>query len=128
MGQKVLIIEEDDLLGSVLSDLLECENFEVQRAREWFTGLRLAQSSWIDLILCDVNWRDFNQFDVLKILCQNQELRRIPLIFLVVDREQGISVVKKGATDYLITHLISKSLLLEKIAQCLHLTPHRCLY
>jgi two-component system response regulator CpxR len=96
----VLLIDDDEELGSLISRFLEKESFEVHVEIEGASGLERALSGAFGAVILDVMMPGMNGFDLLR------ELRRtsnVPVIMLTargqdVDRIVGLEL---GADDYL---------------------------
>ncbi|WP_305858094.1 response regulator [Balneatrix alpica] len=97
---RLLLVEDDEGLASLLSELLQLEGFELERAADGEQGLALAQQQVFDLIILDIMLPKKNGFDLLRELRQQ---RATPVIMLTargeeVDRIVGLEI---GADDYL---------------------------
>jgi DNA-binding response OmpR family regulator len=96
----VLLIDDDEELGSLLSRFLEKEGFEIHIELDGSSGLERAQSGAFCAVILDVMMPGMNGFDLLR------ELRRtsnVPVVMLTargqdVDRIVGLEM---GADDYL---------------------------
>jgi DNA-binding response OmpR family regulator len=96
----VLLIDDDEELGSLLSRFLEKEGFKIHCEVDGTNGLERAQSGAFCAVILDVMMPGMNGFDLLR------ELRRtsnVPVIMLTargqdVDRIVGLEM---GADDYL---------------------------
>ena len=101
MSSRILLVEDEPGLVVALSDLLTLEGHEVEAARDGETGLVLAASGRLDLIILDVMLPRKTGFDV----CRELRQRGIDTAILmltarsqVVDRVVGLRL---GADDYL---------------------------
>jgi EAL domain-containing protein (putative c-di-GMP-specific phosphodiesterase class I)/FixJ family two-component response regulator len=115
--KKILVIEDDSNLRTLILDILELQNFQVILAEDGFTGILLAQQQLPDLIVCDVGLPEQDGYEVLRALRQNPLLTTTPFIFLTAkgdkaDLRRGMQL---GADDYL-TKPFSSEELLETIA------------
>jgi DNA-binding response OmpR family regulator len=96
----VLLIDDDEELGVLLSRFLQKEGFEIQVEVEARGGLERARSGQHGAVILDVMMPGLNGFDLLR------ELRRtsnVPVIMLTargqdIDRIVGLEM---GADDYL---------------------------
>lgn len=97
---RILLIDDDVELCSLLDELLKREGFEVQMEHDGASGLERALSSQFDLVVLDVMLPRLDGFGVLR------QLRRssmVPVLMLTargedVDRIVGLEL---GADDYL---------------------------
>jgi two-component system response regulator CpxR len=96
----VLLIDDDEELGSLLLRFLETEGFSIHIELDGSSGLERAQSGAFCAVILDVMMPGMNGFDLLR------ELRRtsnVPVVMLTargqdVDRIVGLEM---GADDYL---------------------------
>ncbi|HDL6964633.1 TPA: envelope stress response regulator transcription factor CpxR [Yersinia enterocolitica] len=96
---KILLVDDDRELTSLLKELLEIEGFNVVTAYNGEQALNLLDSS-IDLLLLDIMMPLKNGIETLKVLRQNYQT---PVIMLTargseLDRVLGLEL---GADDYL---------------------------
>ena len=96
---KILLVDDDRELTSLLKELLEMEGFDVLVAYDGEQALELLDDS-IDLLLLDVMMPKKNGIDTLKALRQTHQT---PVIMLTargseLDRVLGLEL---GADDYL---------------------------
>ncbi len=100
MNAKLLIVDDDPDLRSLLSALLQLEGFSVETACDGRTALTLLREQAIDLVLLDVMMPGLSGFEVLSRL---RQFSSVPVIMLTargepLDRVQGL---EGGADDYL---------------------------
>ncbi len=96
---KILLVDDDKELTSLLKELLELEGFNIVVAHDGEQALSLLDNS-IDLLLLDIMMPKKNGIDTLKELRQNYQT---PVIMLTargseLDRVLGLEL---GADDYL---------------------------
>lgn len=99
--KKILIIEDDDAIGTGLKYYLDGEDFQVYLAPTGLSGLNIVQEiNDLDIILLDINLPDISGFDLFKKI---KNLKNIPIIFLTAnDLEVSIvSGLDMGADDYI---------------------------
>ena len=82
MGKKILIIEDDQDIVSLLEYRLQGYGFKVLTAFDGEKGLELARSKRPDLITLDINLPEINGFTVCSILKADPEYNSIPIIVL----------------------------------------------
>ncbi len=100
---KILVIEDDHQVRDNIQDILELENFETLTAENGYLGLKKAQETRPDLIICDIMMAELDGYGVLKALRKDKKTKLIPLIFLTAkadknDFRQGMEL---GADDYI---------------------------
>jgi DNA-binding response OmpR family regulator len=97
----VLVIEDDDSISMGLELNLEAEGYRVLVAKDGETGLTLARSASIDLIILDVMLPRLNGFELLRVLRSERQV--MPVILLSargaeLDKVMGLEL---GAEDYI---------------------------
>lgn len=98
--KKILIIEDEESIRTVLEDDFHLEDYEVEVASDGIEGLAKAANPDIDLIILDIMLPGMNGFDICKKL-RNQGIST-PIIMLTakgqeIDRVVGLEI---GADDY----------------------------
>ena len=100
----ILIVDDTTENLKVLSQMLEQhETYTVLQAPNGNFALRIAQKAKPDAILLDVNMPDLNGYEVCRRLKENEELRRIPVIFLSAAHEtfNKVKGFEQGGVDYI---------------------------
>ena len=97
---RLLIVDDDVELCSLLKEFLERESFTVECVNEGHAALEAAQQGGFDLIVLDVMLPGLDGFEILKRL---RVTSRVPVLMLTargedVDRIIGLEL---GADDYL---------------------------
>lgn len=100
---KILIVEDEDLLRLSLKEILEQEGFECFEAKDGNTGLEFVHSANPDLILCDVRMPGMDGLELLNEVRNTPNTSQIPFIFLsaLIDRTDIRKGMNLGADDYL---------------------------
>ena len=101
--KKILIVDDDDILRSVLKHTLEQQGYQVTIVASATQALKSFAENTPDLIVSDVSMPDMDGFEFCRILRSQPSGQLIPFIFLsarseLEDRIQGHSM---GADDYL---------------------------
>jgi two-component system, OmpR family, response regulator len=96
---RVLVVDDEENIGALLSATLRLTGFEVEVARDAAEALRAAARFEPDLVILDVMLPDMDGFEVAKRL---RAARDLPVLFLtardaVRDRVTGLTV---GGDDY----------------------------
>ena len=102
--QKIIIIEDDEILSKVLCTELGDAGFEVLPAFDGESGLKLVRSEKPDLVLLDLILPKKHGLEVLEEIKKAPDMRDIPVIILTLLGED--ETIKKGlrlgAEDYLV--------------------------
>ena len=109
--KKILIIDDDQELTSLLKELLELENYDTSIALNGEEGLKKYNQD-IDLILLDVMMPVLNGFDTLKRFRDKLNVST-PILMLTakgdeIDKVMGLEM---GADDYLAKPFSERELL-----------------
>lgn len=99
--EKILIIEDDELIAELERDYLEANGFEADISFDGINGEKRAKSEQYDAILLDVMLPGKTGFDVCREL---RRTLRLPIIMVTakkedIDKIRGLGL---GADDYLV--------------------------
>ncbi|XKM13395.1 response regulator [Orbaceae bacterium ac157xtp] len=100
MSKKILLVDDDQEITSLLKELLELEEFEVEIANNGYEALQKFDES-VDLILLDIMMPDIDGYSVLtKLRAQHT----VPIIFLTAKDSEFDKILglELGADDYII--------------------------
>jgi len=121
MSKTILFIEDESALQKTFGDILREEGYKMISALDGETGLRLAKTQKIDLILLDLILPKVHGFEILKKLKKDPKTKDIPVI--VLTNLEGMGDVDKalesGATTYLVKAQYTLEEVLEKIKKAL---------
>ena len=117
---KILLVEDDLFLSSLLKNRLEKEKFEVLAAHDGDEALKLLRDSKPDLILLDIILPGKSGFEVLEEMQADPQLRdkvKIPVVIISnlgqeSDLERGREL---GVVDYFVKARISIDDLVKKV-------------
>ena len=103
MKELIMVIEDDEIIRSIIFEFLELKEFNVISAEDGCIGAQLAQELRPDLILCDINMPNLDGYGVLSKIRKNPITANIPFIFLTAeaDSDSRKRAVQLGANDYL---------------------------
>ncbi len=101
MGNRVLIVEDEEAIVEILKFNLQKEGYETLEALDGETGLALAREADPDLILLDVMLPKMNGFEVCGAL--RADGRAVPILMLTAREEESDKVLglETGADDYI---------------------------
>ncbi|MBZ0310419.1 MAG: response regulator, partial [Anaerolineae bacterium] len=99
MGEKILVIDDEETTVQLISILLERRGYEVIKAYRAEDGLRKAYQTHPDLVLLDIMMPDMDGWEVCRRL---RELSDVQIIFLTARNEirDVVKGLELGADDY----------------------------
>lgn len=98
---KVLIIDDEEKLRSLMARIIGLEGFEVLEAATCKAGLKKLEQAAIDVVLCDVKLPDGNGVDLVKEIKLAHPSVEIILLTAYGNIPDGVQAIKNGAFDYL---------------------------
>ena len=100
-SNKILLVEDDESLGYLLSEYLKMKNFDIVWKKNGVSALETLDRDYFDLIILDVMMPEMDGFTLANKI--KQQFTETPFIFLT-SRSLKIDVLKGfslGAVDYL---------------------------
>jgi DNA-binding NtrC family response regulator len=102
MTHKILIIDDEEKLRSLLARIIKSEGFEVFEAKDLKSGLKKLEQTEIDVVLCDVKLPDGNGVDFLQNIKSSFPLVEVVLLTAFGNIPDGVQAMKNGAFDYIV--------------------------
>lgn len=117
MGKKILLVEDDPFLSSLLGNRLKKEGFEVISVKVASEAIKAARDSHPDLILLDLILPGKSGFEVLEEMKLDVEVARVPVIVISnLGQESDMQRGKElGAVDYIVKAKITMDEMVAKI-------------
>src|SRR5215472_9973543 len=125
-GQRILIVEDDRLSMTLLSDFLSAHGFKILKTSEGLEAINLARDEHPDLILMDIRLPGISGFDVTRLLKQDNHTKAIPIIAVTAFATAGdeTKALESGCAAY-ITKPVNVGELLRTIGSFLSASlPH----
>jgi DNA-binding response OmpR family regulator len=97
---RVLMVEDDDSLGSILREYLMLKGYQVVHAKDGMEALEVYEKDKFDICLLDVMMPKLDGFNVAKKIRENDEY--VPIVFVTAKSMQAdkLEGLKIGADDY----------------------------
>ena len=119
MPQKILIIEDEEVLLELIQKKLEKEGYIVETAKDGEAGLEKMRALKPDLVLLDIVMPKMTGFEVLETVKKDQVLKTIPVIILsnsgqLVELDQARAL---GVRDWLIKTEFDPQEVVEKVVK-----------
>jgi DNA-binding NtrC family response regulator len=99
--RKVLIIDDEEKLRTLLARIISLEGFEVLHAGDCKTALRKLVQYDIDVVLCDVKLPDGNGVEFTRQIKEKFPCIEIILLTAYGNIADGVQAIKNGAFDYI---------------------------
>jgi len=118
---KIIVIEDDEILLSVLESKLSKEGYEVISARDGEEGLRKIKEENPDLVLLDIFMPKMNGLEVMKKLKEDRSFAPPPII-VISNSGQPIELEeakKLGAIDWLVKAMFDPNEVMDKVKKVL---------
>jgi two-component system, NtrC family, response regulator len=100
--KKILIIDDEEKLRSLMARIIALEGFEVVQAPDCKTGLAKLANETPDLVLCDVKLPDGNGVDLTLAIKEAYPHTEVILLTAYGNIPDGVQAIKNGAFDYIV--------------------------
>ena len=111
MSKKILIIDDDLDLCTLLGRFLTKNGYEVEAAHSGAKGIAKFSAGKFDLVICDYRLGDMEGIKVLTTLRQQNPGVKVLMITGYSDIKTAVEVIKLGAFDYIVKPLIPDEVL-----------------
>lgn len=101
MAGKVLIIDDEKQILTLLARIIGLEGYEVFQAISCKAGLKQLEQSDPDVILCDVFLPDGNGVELVLEIKRRKPLSEVILLTAHGNIQDGVQAIKNGAFDYI---------------------------
>lgn len=98
---KILIIDDEEKIRTLLSRIISLEGFDVIQASDLRNGKKRLEMSDIDVVICDVKLPDGSGVEFSKIIKDKYSSLEIILLTAYGNIEDGVHAIKNGAFDYI---------------------------
>lgn len=99
--RRILIIDDEEKLRTLLARIVSLEGFEVLQAGDCKTALKKLEQNDIDVVLCDVKLPDGNGVELAKKIKDKFQIPEIILLTAYGNIPDGVQAIKNGAFDYI---------------------------
>ena len=99
--EKILIIDDDELVRKTLKTLLIYRDYAVDVAKDGSSGMEMAKSDCYDIVLLDINLPDKNGLDVLKDIKSAKLKASVIIMTGDASPEAEENAKRLGAVNYL---------------------------
>ncbi|MDD5210252.1 MAG: response regulator transcription factor [Elusimicrobiales bacterium] len=110
---KMLVIDDDHIMSSILNRIFTAEKYEVKNAKTAEDGFKACLKELPDIIILDVNLPDGTGLDLCRRMKENPRIKHIPVILLTGDAtsvDNKVQGIENGAEDYVLKPFITDEL------------------
>ena len=111
MRKKILIIDDDLDLCTLLGRYLSKNGFEIDMAHSGAKGIAKFSEQKFDMVICDYRLGDMEGTKVLTTLRKDNPAVKVLMITGYSDIKTAVEVIKLGAFDYIVKSLIPDEVL-----------------
>ncbi|MBX3256112.1 MAG: sigma-54-dependent Fis family transcriptional regulator [Chitinophagaceae bacterium] len=108
---RILIIDDDMDMCTLLSRFLQRKNFETDMAYTGNSGIAKFKENPFDIVLCDFRLGDKEGYDVLREIKSVKPTTTVIIITGYSDIKTAVDIIKQGAFDYITKPLIPDEVL-----------------
>ena len=98
---KILIIDDEEKIRTLLSKIISLEGFEVVQAGDIKSGLKKLETADVDAVICDVKLPDGSGVEATKNIKEKYPSVEIILLTAYGNIADGVQAMKNGAFDYI---------------------------
>ncbi|MBX2989567.1 MAG: response regulator [Bacteroidetes bacterium] len=98
--RKILVVDDEDALRTVLSAELNSEGYDVGTAADGMEALDELRKGAYDLVLLDIKMPNMNGFEVLKVIKEKHTSTKVIMLTGFADLKNAIESKKLGAEDF----------------------------
>lgn len=104
MSYRILVVDDDPFVRSLVENLLRCENYDVLLASSGEEALEIVYNKPVDLILLDIMMPGISGFEVCKKLKSQRKYNLIPVIMLTALKGDTniLQGIRTGSDEYII--------------------------
>jgi len=92
MAFNILVADDSETMRAVIKKTVAMSGVPVGEFHEAANGreaLDILEKNWIDVVLSDINMPEMGGMELLRLVNENEDLRRIPLIFITTEGSEA---------------------------------------
>ena len=123
MGDKVLVVDDEQQIRDLLSKFLTKKGYEVVSASNGEEAIELAKTENPQVILLDVMMPGIDGIQTCRRLKEEEKTKSIPVIMITAFPDRDVEAYLEGADDYVVKpfNMLEVSIRLESILRIRHL-------
>jgi len=99
--KKILIVDDDEMMGDILGEILTCEGYQVKWVGNGNDALTALNQTAMDIVLLDLRLPDINGNEVLKRILETNPLNTVIMMSGHGTIQTAIEATRLGAYDWL---------------------------
>ena len=122
MARKILLIEDNQYIKELYTEVLQNAGYEVDNAEDGISGVDKIKKGGYDLILLDMVMPKTNGLGVIQAVSQNPPATKNGPIILLTNLTKDAMIeqaLEKGASSYIVKSDITPGQLIEKVKKFL---------
>ncbi len=111
--KKILIIDDTELMVTLIRDVLTEAGYDVVVANDGYTGIQKVREEKPDLVILDVVMPNMDGFEVCRVLRSDESNNLMPIIILTSqgNEDDKLTGLELGADDYIVKPFNPRELL-----------------
>lgn len=116
-GKSILWVEDDKLLGTILTKKFENTGYRLLKAVDGRSALELMEISTPDVIVLDIMLPEMSGFDILQKVRGNERLKKVPVLMLSnLSKQSDIDKSKLlGANGFIVKAAVSLDEIIQEV-------------
>lgn len=121
---RILVVDDDPLILTSLSELLKLEGYDVETADSFASASSLLAASEFQVVISDVAMPEVGGFELLKLVRNRYPDTAVVMVTAYGTIENAVEAIKHGAFDYLTKPIIDEEIkvVVERALQAQSLT------
>ena len=126
MGNWILVVDDDAMNLRMAEFILNKNGYTVIKAESAKDAFDILKEKKVELILLDIEMPEMNGFEMMEVLQADENLKKIPVIFLTADRsaETEEKCFQVGAVDYIGKPFIP-AIMVQRVKRSIELEQYR---
>ena len=124
MGEKILVVDDEEQIRDVLSDFLTKKGYEVVSASNGEEALELTETEKPHVILLDVKMPGIDGIETCRRLKEDEKTRSIPIVMITAFADREVEAYIEGADDFIVKpfNMVEISFRVESMLRIRHLS------
>ena len=126
MGNSILVVDDDAMNLRMAEFILNKNGYTVIKAESAKDAFDILKEKEVELTLLDIEMPEMNGFEMMEALQADENLKKIPIIFLTADRsaETEEKCFQVGAVDYIGKPFIP-AIMVQRVKRSIELEQYR---